>query len=250
MTDGELISEQYKKIYEQTPPPQRPLQRPLGGGQGGGQTGATPEELGFFDKPFGKSMLMGGGMAAGGYLLNKIIQAVDKPKRETASKGSPPIARAKRDRGEKLVLGQDENVREDIDRIGDEEVSPMGAAAGHGGYTLDQGEDVDDFPSDPEFIEGDIVILDDSIGGGIGEVLEVSESGEGNFAIVELHEDQPEADDDSQAKEGDRMSVHISDIRHSDDDTEGLEGLEGLEGPESLEDSYDIVANSIYSKLS
>jgi len=94
----------------------------------------------------------------------------------------------------------------------------------------------DDADIDHDFNIGDTVRLSDSIGGGLGEITEISEDGEGSFAVVELMQDQPDAESEaSTAERGDNMSVHMSDLEPAHDDN-------------VFEDSFDVAANNLYMK--
>tara|TARA_B100001123_G_scaffold447796_1_gene606503 strand:- start:2352 stop:3083 length:732 start_codon:yes stop_codon:yes gene_type:complete len=70
---------------------------------------------------------------------------------------------------------------------------------------LDDEEFIED---DDEYVpdEGDLVKIDSSVGGGAGEVIELSPSG--THAIIKLVKDQEKSD----LEKGDRVSVHVGDL--------------------------------------
>jgi hypothetical protein len=93
----------------------------------------------------------------------------------------------------------------------------------------------DDDDIEHHFNIGDVVRLSDSVGGGLGEITEISEDGDGSFAVVELMEDQPDAESEaSTAERGDNMSVHMSELEPADD-------LEDA----PIEDNYNFLCNHV-----
>jgi hypothetical protein len=94
----------------------------------------------------------------------------------------------------------------------------------------------DDDDIEHKFSIGDLVELDDNAGGGLGEIVEISEGGEGSFAIVELLRDQPEEENESEqsrAERGDNISIHMSDLTPAQD-------------VNMFEDSFDVLANNLH----
>ena len=91
----------------------------------------------------------------------------------------------------------------DVSFKGDEDVHDLAKVSPE---ELDDEEFVED---DDEYIpdEGDIVKIDSSVGGGAGEVIELSPSG--THAIIKLVKDQEKAD----MEKGDRVSVHVGDLK-------------------------------------
>ena len=125
------------------------------------------------------------------------------------------------------VLTEDETMEQVVAKLNLMTEDEMNA------FTKELGDDTD---IDHDFNIGDAVRLSDEIGGGLGEITEISEDGEGSFAVVELMQDQPDAESEaSTAERGDNMSVHMSELEPAHDNN-------------VFEDSFDVAANNLYMK--